>query len=196
MPDYQIKTTVQKRFNYRSIPLLALIFTIIDKVVHDQTQASLDENKILYRFQSGFRKNVSTGSCLSYLINHITTGFKSGLYIGIIHFDLQKTFNAISHEILINKMEFLGFSKDVILWFTSYLLNRKFNANLNKPFSEPGKLLCGVPQDLKSIPPIYETPQAVKCELLLYADDACLIFQHIDINEIEIKLKNFSLICD
>ena len=40
-------------------------------------------------------------------------------------------------------------------------------------------------------------PQAVKCELLLYADDTCLIFQHSDINEIEIQLnKNFSSICD
>ena len=40
-------------------------------------------------------------------------------------------------------------------------------------------------------------PQAVKCELLLYADDTCLIFQHNDIKEIEIQLnKNFSLICD
>ena len=40
-------------------------------------------------------------------------------------------------------------------------------------------------------------PQAVKCELLLYADDTCLIFQHNNIKEIEIQLnKNFSLICD
>ena len=40
-------------------------------------------------------------------------------------------------------------------------------------------------------------PQAVKCELLLYADDTCLIFQNNDIKEIEIQLnKNFSLICD
>ena len=40
-------------------------------------------------------------------------------------------------------------------------------------------------------------PQVVKCVLLLYTDDICLIFQHSDTNEIEIKLnKNFSLICD
>ena len=38
---------------------------------------------------------------------------------------------------------------------------------------------------------------AVKCELLLYADDTCLIFQHNDIKEIEIQHnKHFSLICD
>ena len=40
-------------------------------------------------------------------------------------------------------------------------------------------------------------PQAVKSELLLYTDDTCLIFQHSDINEIEIQFnENFSLICD
>ena len=40
-------------------------------------------------------------------------------------------------------------------------------------------------------------PQTVKCELLLYADDTCLIFQKSDINENEIQLnKRFSLICD
>ena len=40
-------------------------------------------------------------------------------------------------------------------------------------------------------------PQAVKCELLLYADDTCLMFQHSDINKIEIQLNmNFNSICD
>ena len=40
-------------------------------------------------------------------------------------------------------------------------------------------------------------PQSVKCESLLYADGTCLIFQHSDINEIEIQLnKNFSSTCD
>ena len=40
-------------------------------------------------------------------------------------------------------------------------------------------------------------PQAVDCELLLYADNTCLIFQHKDITEIEITLhKNCSMLCD
>ena len=49
---------------------------------------------------------------------------------------------------------------------------------------------------------INDKPQTVKCELLLYADDTCLIIKHNDINEIEIQLnKNLiydwdSLICD
>ena len=40
-------------------------------------------------------------------------------------------------------------------------------------------------------------PQSVKCESLLHADGTCLIFQHSDINKIEIQLnKNFNSICD
>ena len=179
-----------------------MISKIIEKVIHDQTQEFLDANKILYKFQSGFRKGYSTDSCLSYLNNKIATGFESGLHTGMVLIDLQKAFDTINHEILINKMEFLGFSESVTLWFKSYLSNRKFKVNLNQTFSEPGDLLCGVPQGSILGPLLFllyinDMPQSVNCELLLYADDTCLIFQHNDIKEIEIQLnKNFSLICD
>ena len=39
--------------------------------------------------------------------------------------------------------------------------------------------------------------QAVTCELLLYADDSCLLFQHKDVSQIEKVLSsNFSSLCD
>ena len=88
-----------------------MISKIIEKVVHDQTHAFLDENKILYRFHSGFRKHFSTGWYLSYLNNKTKTGFESGLHTGMILIDLQKVFDTINHKTLVNKMEFLGFSK-------------------------------------------------------------------------------------
>ena len=40
-------------------------------------------------------------------------------------------------------------------------------------------------------------PQAVNCELLLYADDSCLLYQHKEVDKIEQELtKNFSNICE
>ena len=54
-PLYKKGSTTLPR-NYRPISLLPLISKIIEKVIHDQTQAFLDKNKILYKFQSGFRK--------------------------------------------------------------------------------------------------------------------------------------------
>ena len=42
-----------------------------------------------------------------------------------------------------------------------------------------------------------DIPQSVKCELLLYADDTCLICQHKNVEVIENKLnEDFKNICD
>ena len=73
---------------------------------------------------------------------------------------------------------------------------------IDNTLSSPGQLDCGVPQGSILGPLLFllcvnDMPQAVKCDLLLYADDSCLIFQHRDIREIERVLNNeFSNLCD
>ena len=42
-------------------------------------QEYLDAEKILYKFQSGFRSNHSTDTCLTYLNDRILKGFDKGL---------------------------------------------------------------------------------------------------------------------
>ena len=96
--------------NYRPISLLPLVSKIIEKVIHDQTQRFLDNNDIIYRYQWGFRTFFSTDWCLSYLTNKIATDFESGLYTGMILIDLQKAFDTVNHDILLKKMDFIGFS--------------------------------------------------------------------------------------
>ena len=67
------------------------------------------------------------------------------------------------------------------------------NNNIRDTLSEPGNLLCGVPQG-SILGPLFfllyinDMPQAIDCELLLYADDTCLIFHHKDITKIETAL--------
>ena len=77
-----------------------------------------------------------------------------------------------------------------------------FKVHIKNTFSEPGNFLCRVPQG-SILGPLFfllyinDISQAVDCELLLYAGDTCLIFQHKDITEIEMALnKNFSMLCD
>ena len=64
----------------------------------------LDKYNILYKYQSGFRSNHSTNSCLSFLSNKVLTGIEKGMLTGMILIDLQKAFDTIDHDILIKNI--------------------------------------------------------------------------------------------
>ena len=167
---------------YRPISLLPIVSKIIEKIIHDQTMEYLTDNKILYIYQSGFHKNHSTDTCLSYLTDKILTGFDSGLLTGIILIDLQKAFGAINHNILLKKMTLAGFSCQSITCFESYLSNRRFQVNIKNNYSNVANINCGLPQGSILGPLLFllyvnDMPQAVDSEFFLYADDACLVLR-------------------
>ena len=64
--------------NYRPISLLPLISKLIEKIIHEQTQKYLSDHNILYKYQSGFRTNHSTNTCISYLNDKILQSFDQG----------------------------------------------------------------------------------------------------------------------
>ena len=76
----------------------------------------------------------------------VLKGFGDGLVAGMILIDLQKAFDAINHNILLNKLSVIGFSDNTIKWFQSYLSNRNFTVDLENSFSEVSKKSCDVPQ--------------------------------------------------
>ena len=97
--------------------------------------------------------------------------------------DLQKAFDTIDHQILLKKMKYLGFSKNTITSFKSYLCEQQFKISINTTYSSPASLLCGVPQGSILGPLLFllyqnNLPQAVVGNSLLCADDTCIVFQH------------------
>ena len=188
--------------NYRPISLLPLLSKVFERVVFNQTEEFLSLNKVLYDYQSGFRKNHSTDTCLSFLNDKILKGFDDGLLTGMILINLQKAFDTINHDILLKKLSIIGFSDHTVKWFQSYLSNRKFTVNLENSFSEVSNISCGVPQGSIVGPLLFliyvnDMPMAVKCNLFLYADDTCLVFQSKNVKDIEKQLnEDFAQICD
>ena len=121
---------------------------------------------------------------------------------GMILIDLQKAFDTIDHDVVLQKLYAIGFSKHTVNWFLSYLSYRSFLVNLGNNLSQPASVYCGLPQGSVLGPLLFliyvnDMSQAVKCDLFLYADDTCLVCQHKDINKIENQLnEDFSNICD
>ena len=126
--------------------MLPLISKIIERVIHDQTNAFLSDEDILYNYQSSFRGNHSANLCLSFLTNKILKWFDKGLLTGMILIDLQKAFDTIDHEILLQKLKAIKFSESTIKWFKSYLSERIFFVNIENKLSDFGEVSCGVPQ--------------------------------------------------
>ena len=93
----------------------------------------------------------------------------------MILIDLQKAFDTINYDILLEKMELMNFSLETICWFKSYLSNRSFIVNVDSTFSESANLVCGVPQGSILGPLLFliyinDLPQAVKdSDIRLYA---------------------------
>ena len=124
---------------------------------------------------------------------------------GMILIDLQKAFDTIDHDVLLQKLYAIGFWKHSVNWFQSNLSNRSFLVNLGNNFSQPESVSCSVPQgcilgplwDHSFLIYVNDMSQAVKCDLFLYADDTCLVCQRKDINKIENQLnEDFYNICD
>ena len=173
--------------NYRPVSILPIISKILERAIYVQIEAYLKENKLLYDYQSGFRRSHSTDSCLTNLSDYIRVLISEGKYVGMVMLDLQKAFDTVDHDILCNKLEAMGYDESD--WFRSYLGGRKQVVVANDTRSEPGVVNCGVPQGsilgpLMFLCYINDMPISVTCKLLLYADDSALIVSGSDPKEI------------
>ena len=122
--------------NYRPISLLPLTSKIFEKIVHDQMIDYLAQYNILYKYQSGSRTKRSTD----------LFGFDNGFFTGMILIDLQKAFDTIDYNLLLEKVKATGFCDDTLSWFHSYLTDRAFLVRIESKHSSISKILCGVPQ--------------------------------------------------
>ena len=75
----------------------------------------------------------------------------------------------------------MGFSQATISWYKSYLTNSEILVNVENNISSPGDHTCGVTQG-SILGPLFfllyvnNMSNYVDCDLLLYADDSCLVF--------------------
>ena len=150
-------------------------------------------NKLLYEFQSGFRSNYSSDTCLIHLCDFIRQECDQGKYTGMVTLDLQKAFDTVNHAILLAKMKALGMTTDAVNWFQSYLSDRQQIVDVNGILSNAKDVTCGVPQGSILGPLLFliyvnDMPGAVKCKLLLYADDSALMVSGRNVTEIETTL--------
>ena len=104
--------------------------------MYDRLYTYFTENKIIFKKQFGFRAGYSTDHALLELIDQICECFDEKKYFLGIFVDLSKAFNTVDQNIVITKLEKYRIFGKNLLWFKSYLSNRKQYIEYRNDFNE------------------------------------------------------------
>ena len=132
--------------DYRPISLLSNINKIFEKIIHQRTYKFLDDCKVFFAHQFGFRHKHSTDQALFKITELIRKAIDNKKIACGVFIDLQKAFDTVNHKILLEKLKHYGIRGNAYRLFESYLSKRYQYVSINGNLSEKLLITHGVPQ--------------------------------------------------
>ena len=168
--------------NYRPITITSSLSKLFEKLLHKQIIQYLSSNKLLSPLQFGFCEKILTQDALIYFTESIRNYVDEPDTIYSVCIDLSKAFDFVSHGILMDKLNLIGFNDDALELIFSFLLHRRQQVVLNNTVSDIIETYQGVPQGTVLGPLLFNIYIkditkyiSEECRIIQYADD-CLIY--------------------
>jgi hypothetical protein len=182
--------------NYRPITLLPVISKIVEKVVESQFKEFIERKDILFRNQFGFRKGYSTNNAVFRLCEEILRALDQSHHSIAVFCDLSRAFECVDHEILLNKLEYMGVRDLASVWFKSYLSNRSQVVQIVDSSgvvhdSRLSYCTVGVPQGSVLGPLLFllfVNDMPTSDNMVLYADDTTALVSGRSLDELKVNL--------
>ena len=132
--------------NYRPVALLPIMSKVLEKAIFVQVMEYIEVNEILHSSHHGSRPWHSTCTAIIEMQNSWINAIERGDLVGVMMLDLSAAFDLVDHELLIQKLQLMGFQETVLQWFTSYLKDRTQCVYLDGQLSDLVPVTTGVPQ--------------------------------------------------
>ena len=132
--------------NYRPITTVSVYSKLIEKLVHKRMTSFISQYDLIKPNQFGFQKSKCTSDAILEFLENVYESFNENKYYLAIFLDFSKAFDTICHDILLKKLEHMGFRGPIYQWIKSYLTNRQQFVNIGDKSSEILNIRMGVPQ--------------------------------------------------
>ena len=80
------------------------------------------------------------------MIDSWLNAIDDGKNVGVVLVDFKKAFDLVDHQILLSKLKLYGIQNETLIWFNSYLSQRRQQVVINNRKSDFKRVSCGVPQ--------------------------------------------------
>ena len=129
--------------NYRPIFLLPSMSKIYEHVVFEQWLNYMEDNKLFYDDQFGFRPGHSTECASLRFVDNLVSQMDNFYIPTSILIGLSKAFDTLDHNIMLSKLRYYGVSGIELKNFADYLLESSHYSGIS---SKKLPITTGVPQ--------------------------------------------------
>lgn len=174
--------------NLRTIQLTNTICKLFERMINKRLMGWLENNNLINKNQSGFRKGRRTTDGLIKLENMVTEAWEKGEETLVVSFDIHKAYDTTRRQKIIEELTKYGLKGNIMKFLLNFLKDRKVTTLIGNTKSRERVQETGLPQGsvisvtlfLVATNNMLQEYQESNVQKILYADDLAFVLQGKD----------------